>query len=85
MSLICSELINQHTAVACKNYDYLRGLELADTSANSVKNGDLLIGLDFYYSFVTGESIRGETNEPIAIKSIRGWIICGTFENLNER
>ena len=52
MSVICSELIDQNTAVACENYDYLRGLELADTSTNSVKKVDLLIGLDFYYSFV---------------------------------
>ena len=84
MSVICSELINHHTAVACENYDYLRSLELADTSTNSVNKVDLLIELDFYYSFATGESIRGKTNEPIAIKSIPGWIICGTFENLNE-
>ena len=83
MSVICSDLLNQNTAVACESYAHLRELELADSSINSVKSVDLLIGLDFYYSFITGESIRGKANEPIAIKSTLGWVICGTFENSN--
>ena len=84
MSVICSDLLNQNTAVACENYAHLRELELADFSINSVKSVDLLIGLDFYYSFITGESIRGKANEPIATKSILGWLICGTFENSHD-
>ena len=38
-----------------------------------------MIGLDYYYLFVTGDIIRGEPNEPIALNSIFGWILCGTF------
>ena len=38
-----------------------------------------MIGLDYYYLFVTGDIIRGEPNEPIALNSIFGWILCGTY------
>ena len=40
-------------------------------------NIDMLVGLDYYYSFITGKTIRGMPNEPVAIESIFGWIICG--------
>ena len=41
----------------------------------------MLIGLDYYYTFITGESIRGKQSEPIALKSTFGWIICRYFKN----
>ena len=44
----------------------------------------MLIGLDYYYTFINGESIRGKQSEPIALKSVFGWIICGYFKNPDE-
>ena len=37
----------------------------------------MLIGLDYYYSIVTGKTVRGPPKCPVAIESILGWIICG--------
>ena len=84
MSVICSELLNQNITFASQNYAHLNGLELADLSTKSVKKVDMLIGLDYYYTFITGESIRGKQSEPIALKSIFGWIICGYFKNPDD-
>ena len=47
-----------------------------------MKKLDMLIGLNYYYTSITGES-RGKQSEPIALKSIFGWIICGYFKNIN--
>ena len=33
----------------------------------------------YYYIFVTGDILRGEPNEPIALNWIIGSILCGTF------
>ncbi|CDW60787.1 Zinc knuckle protein [Trichuris trichiura] len=38
---------------------------------------DVLIRLDHYYDFVTEEMKRDESEQPIAIRSLLGWIICG--------
>ena len=57
----------------------MKNLKLADSSNTDTKSVNILIGLDYYYLFVTGDIIRGEPNEPIVLNSIFGWILCGTF------
>ena len=57
----------------------MKNLKLADSSTTDTKSINILIGLDYYYLFVTGDIIRGEPNEPIALNSIFGWILCGNF------
>ena len=61
------------------NYNHLKNLNLADSSNTDTKSINILIDLDYYYLFVTGDIIRGEPNKPIALNSIFGWILCGTF------
>ena len=84
MTVICSELLNQNITFASQNYAHLNGLELAYCSKNSVEKVDMLIELDYYDAFSTGESIREKQSEPIALKSIFGWKICGYFKNPDE-
>ena len=38
---------------------------------------DVLIGLDFYYSFVSRDDVRGGPNEPVALRTSLGWVFCG--------
>ena len=38
---------------------------------------DVLIGLDFYYSFVSRDVVRGGPNEPVALRTSLGWVFCG--------
>ena len=76
---ICDPLTNQNVKAVSTNYNHLKNLKLADSSNTDTKSVNILIGLDYYYLFVTGDIIRGEPNEPIALNSIFGWILCGTF------
>ena len=58
-------------------YPHLADLELADsTEDGEVINLDILIGLDYYWNFVTGEVIKGGTG-PTAVNSSLEWILSG--------
>ena len=37
----------------------------------------MLVGLDFYYSFVTRDIVKGGTNEPVAVRTSLGCVFCG--------
>ena len=37
----------------------------------------MLIGFDFYYSFVTKDIVRGGSNEPVAVRTSLHWVFCG--------
>ena len=41
---------------------------------------DILVGLDYYWFFLTGGTIRGELGGPIALESKLGWILSGPVE-----
>ena len=38
------------------------------------------MGVDYYYSCIGSEIKRGSGNQPLAISSIFGWILCGCNE-----
>ena len=40
-----------------------------------------MIGSDYCYSFIFGEVLKEEVNEPVAINSLFGWILSGRFDN----
>lgn len=61
------------------NYNNVKQTKLADLSNTENKNINILIGLDFCYLFVTSHIIRGESNKPIPLNSVFGWILCGSF------
>ena len=65
---ICNSLTNQCSkTVIQENYPHLQGLRFADFSNFETKIIELLIGLDHYYNFVSGNVRKGNLNEPIAI------------------
>ena len=76
---ICSPLENPFLHIIQENYEHLKNLSLADICYVKEKSLtiDLIMGLDYYYSVATGNTIRRNGNEPVAIESIFGWIICG--------
>ena len=57
-------------------YGHLSCLDLADVCMDETIQVDLLIGSDFYWEFVTGETIRGHSG-PIAINTTLGWLFSG--------
>ena len=69
--------ISSKTAVTCvKTHGHLSQLDLADVTPDEAMEVDLLIGADFYWEFVTGETVRGSEG-PVAIKTTLGWVLSG--------
>ena len=69
--VICSPLPKR---VDVNEYPHLQDLELADRSEIGQDTIDILIGSDYYWDIVTGESIRGEIG-PAAVNSKFGWLL----------
>ena len=64
-----------------EKYPHLRDLMFADLYPRGSVDIDVLIGADFYFSFVTGNCVKGETlNSPTAVESTFGWIVSGPIE-----
>ena len=79
--VICDDLLNQNIQHISTRYPHLTGLKLAKTSKNLNKQIQILIGSDYCYSFIFGEVLKEEVNEPVAISSLFGWILSGCFDN----
>eukprot|EP00111_Clytia_hemisphaerica_P012697 TCONS_00037364-protein len=85
VSEICYPVKDQLTEVAQKNYKHLKGLELADSNSQKFINIDILIGSNFYWSFIDGRRVvKGRLGEPVAISSNLGFILSGAVQNNDE-
>ena len=74
---LCSPLSNQCFSET-KRYDYLTSLDLADDFVDdSPIDVEILIGCDFYHSFLTGRVIHRGNECPTASESILGWVLSG--------
>ena len=69
---ICDPLTTQTVGTCSRMYNHLAQLDLADISQNETLEVDMLIGSDFYWQFVTGETIRGQSG-PVAVGTTLGW------------
>lgn len=70
--VICSPLPSK---INVADYVHLEGLDFAD-NFDSTESIDVLIGSDYYWDFVTGDSIKGE-HGPTAVDSKFGWLLSG--------
>ena len=69
------------------NYDHLRNINLLKHSDRDSTSIDLLIGNDFYYSFINENIVKGQKDEPIPIEThLDGFILSGVFidENIDK-
>ena len=65
-------------------HKYTKGLRFAeDYSVENNDDIDVLIGMDYYWSFITGK-IKRQLNKPVIIESVLGWIIQGNIESQND-
>ena len=62
------------------NYPHLEGLALADSLDDSCGDIDILIGSDYYWDLVSGETNRGDSR-PTAVSSIFGWLLSGPLRD----
>ena len=82
-SLICNDIVNQDIMPVSSSYPHLKNLSLADSSNSKNRTIDILIGAEHYYRFVYGNVIRGKINEPIAVKSLFGWVLTGFYDKIS--
>ena len=73
---ICSRLKVPPVDEVLDRYDYLQNLNLAD-SPTPDHEVEILIGMNFYYSIVTGGFLKGPPGHPTAVESMLGWMVCG--------
>ena len=66
-----------------KMFPVLKDLDLSDNDKDP-RNVDLLIGADFYWSIVSGETRRCNDDGLTAINSKLGWILSGPFNQKEE-
>ena len=63
-----------------KRCSHLQGLHLADKSTCGTKVIEILVGLDYYFEFVTVEVIKGKYGERVALKSSFGYILSDQYK-----
>ena len=70
--VICrpAEAVDIHPA----KWLHLQGIKFPEKFPRGEREIDVLIGLEFYYSFVTRDIV---TNEPVAVRTSLGWVFCG--------
>ena len=83
--IICSNLYHQYSISAISNnYPHLKSLKLAQESNETFLKVNILIGLDYYYNFMTGSLIKGKSNELIGPDSTLGWIVSRSYSSINS-
>ena len=71
--MLCFPISSPSTTFLKRLFKKFDGIEFADE--DSEKEIDLLIGSDFYWSFVTGNIVEsGESGSLVAVESKLGWI-----------
>ena len=68
-------------------------MTLADENCLKSSDIDILFGSDYYWHFMKNRIIRGNANEPVALETKLGYVLCGKLDigsngrhqiNLNE-
>ena len=63
---------NQNTKSTKKNFSHIRNLTLGDENYLKSFDIDILIGSDYYWYFMKNRIIRGNADEPVALKTKLG-------------
>lgn len=72
---ICPSIHREAITANLLESRYLQGIQLAeDYSSSSDDEVDVLIGLDYYWDFVSGR-VKRQKDKPIAVESILGWML----------
>ena len=75
--VVCDPVCHQPVSLTQGTYDYLSGLDLADSSTSGADlDIDVLVGSDYYWMLVTGR-VSWNQDGPTAIHTRLGWILSG--------
>ncbi|XP_077263140.1 uncharacterized protein LOC143898010 [Temnothorax americanus] len=65
-------------------FPHLRDLQLADADPSNQDRIDLLIGADIYGSILLEGLRKGSETEPVAQRTIFGWVIFGPYSSIRN-
>ena len=65
-------------------WSHLQDIKFPEDFPRSEQQIDVLIGLDFYYSFVTRDIVKGGPSEPVAVRTSLGWVFCGPTSDSSQ-
>lgn len=76
---ICSSFENPRLKSIKDNFAYLKCLGEPETRKvnDDMFYIDILVGIEYYYSLVTGKTIKTPHDQPVAIERSLVWIVCG--------
>ena len=78
---VCGPLTRQNIEFTKKRYTHIESLVLADrNTAGKDLEVNVLIGLDFYHDFFTGNMNKG-LEGPVALETSLGWVLSGRYES----
>ena len=81
---ICTTLPNQRPEFVKSLYKHFDNLFLSDYADSSEMGVNVLVGADYYFSFMSGRCIKGyEPNSPVALESRIGWVLTCPYQSLN--
>ena len=80
---ICT-ISNIHVEQVKRNYEHLRDIYFSDVSrSEDLLEIDILVGSNYLWCFQEGDVIRGGQHEPVAIKTVLGWVLSGPVQGKN--
>ena len=59
-------------------WPHLQDIKFPEKFPRNEQEIDVLIALDFYYSFVSRDVVRGGPSEPVALRTSLGWVFRGS-------
>jgi len=71
-------------AEGVRNLPHIRGLSLADPQFDQPGRVDLLIGCNLLQDVLLTETRQGDSKQPIARKTIFGWVVMGRYSANDE-
>ena len=72
---IIEGLISEHVNVVKLEYEHLNNLQFSDLSTKETMAIHVLIGADCLWYFQGGDVIKGQPGEPVAIKTVLGYVL----------
>ena len=80
---ICT-ISNIHVEEVRRNYEHLHNIYFSDISrSEDLLEIDILVGSNYLWCFQEGDIIRGGQHEPVAIKTVLGWVLSGPVGGKN--
>ena len=74
---ITEGLKSEHVSVVKLEYEHLKNLQFSNISTKETVATDVLIGAVYFWYFQGGDIIKGQPGEPVAIKTVIGYVLSG--------